>query len=114
MGIDTFGNSLSGDLIYLAKNVCRPAAQNVAGHKEIGIARTGHPRKYVCQKIILARGSVFDFLFKVLRFRFAGSVVLLFGPVLVEEGEAGRPVNMDSSLWRTSPPHIGIDIRFAC
>ena len=38
MGIDTFGSSLSGDLIYLAKNVCRPAAQNVVGHKEfVGI-----------------------------------------------------------------------------
>ena len=38
MGIDTFGSSLSGDLIYLAKIVCRPAAQNLVGHKEfIGI-----------------------------------------------------------------------------
>ena len=38
MGIDTFGSSLSGDWIFLAKNVCRPAAQNVVGHKEfIGI-----------------------------------------------------------------------------
>ena len=40
MGIDTFGSSLSGDLIYLAENVRRPAAQNVVGHKEvIGIRR---------------------------------------------------------------------------
>ena len=40
MGIDTFGNSLSGDLIFLAENVRRPAAQNVVGYKEvIGIRR---------------------------------------------------------------------------
>ena len=40
MGIDTFGSSLPGDLIYLAKIVCRPAAQNVVGHKEfIGMRR---------------------------------------------------------------------------
>ena len=35
MGIDTFGSSLSGDLIYLAENLCRRAAQHVLGHKEI-------------------------------------------------------------------------------
>ena len=40
MGIDTFGRSLPGDLIYLAKIVCRPAAQNVVGPQEFaGILR---------------------------------------------------------------------------
>ena len=34
MGIETLCSSPSGDLIYLAKIVCRLAAQNVAGHKE--------------------------------------------------------------------------------
>ena len=48
MGIDTFGSSLSGDLIYLAEKRCRPAAQNVLGHKEvIGARRQAMEEVYV-------------------------------------------------------------------
>ena len=40
MGVDTFCSSVSGDVIYLAENVGRPAAQNVIGHEEfIGTRR---------------------------------------------------------------------------
>ena len=40
VGIDTFCSSLSGDLIYLAEDICRPAAENVLGHKKfIGTRR---------------------------------------------------------------------------
>ena len=34
MAIGTFGSSLFGMKKELAKNACRPATQNVAGHKE--------------------------------------------------------------------------------
>ena len=35
MGVGISGSSLFCDWIYLAENVCRPAAQNVMGDKEI-------------------------------------------------------------------------------
>ena len=35
MGVDTFGSSLFGNVVYLAENVRRPEGQHVVGNKEI-------------------------------------------------------------------------------